>query len=632
MRRRKRVLRVVSDGSTESNDMATIVTYNGVQLNNVTTRAWDEEIVYDPSETEVARHKFRLTFEGLIHIQGERDTLTPWVDKVGGSNSSDVGALAKLIRRRLAQARKQLVITAVQPAVGEGDNIETARNIELFRCEAQGGGRTVDVDVDNGPKPRDISVTHVINDKLLRVRFTIECSKLECVTAGTLPAVLNHRWSVTEEMDENFFITQRVRGRIRLSTSLTPPLSYKGMVVKRLEEGFKRKSITFVASENGLEAEYEVVDRQVHTAAPWPATSISGTYTESSNDGLTWFSEVNVRLEGHPGSSRIQLIQLAFQVVDAKMNYQERVDDVSKSGSYPVLFSITEHIGEVNAVDCLCRLRYLGSEESTDEAAGKGDPILNIKGLGRLGVDLELPDAPGGEEYGVTRSTAPSPYGYNPTGENTSIRAPDFLLFHLLPQDPCAGVTPPTFVSPGETGGDDEETEVTGRQIAGDLPESESDLLDDAAAEAIYLHYKLESRYIHNRVRVQLPIADPDINEATDSTSALATLAPGQARREIRLEAERVGKSPEIPEPVDSYTDGSLTGVLLKHWDAHHAPTLSPDARRAVYRSEAYYLYALMRPPTKDETTRIGVLPFTKFTQADTAIKRSDLYATRLAP
>ena len=50
--------------------MATVVTYNSVELHNVQTKQWDEEIVYDPSNTDVMFHRFKLRFAGIIHNQG----------------------------------------------------------------------------------------------------------------------------------------------------------------------------------------------------------------------------------------------------------------------------------------------------------------------------------------------------------------------------------------------------------------------------------------------------------------------------------------------------------------------------------------------------------------------------------
>ena len=49
--------------------MGTEVYYNGIRLSNVTTRQWQQEVIYDQSNTDTIGQRFNLTFEAICHIQ-----------------------------------------------------------------------------------------------------------------------------------------------------------------------------------------------------------------------------------------------------------------------------------------------------------------------------------------------------------------------------------------------------------------------------------------------------------------------------------------------------------------------------------------------------------------------------------
>jgi hypothetical protein len=144
----------------------------------------------------------------------------------------------------------------------------------------------------------------------------------------------------------------------------------------------------------------------------------------------------------------------------------------------------------------------------------------------------------------------------------------------------------------------------------------------------------MESTYFYNSLRVQMPIArtpDPSTEDTRD-TSVVFTLGGRQGRREIRVDAESAGGWPQIPSPVDEYTDGTLKGTRLKFWHRLHVPILTVDGRDKMYRITAYYLYAMNRAPLDSETLNVGVLPYTSLTLADEKFAPSESYSEQLGP
>jgi hypothetical protein len=254
--------------------------YNGVTLNNVTTRTFHQEVVYDPSGTDLMYTRFEIEVECYIHAHEDRrlhlDVVGPWVSpqKSSASNATD---LEVEIRKALTQPRKPLKYTnhgkvLVECVPSEKNSVHNANR-----------------DVNNGPRPLRFDITRVGGDQVYRVVFAVECAKLECVKGASssgLPDVLSNRWSIAEEMDEQWYVTRIIRGRLRISQAVTlTPGHFRHVCLPRLENGFKRVRMAFLTEPNGLEAAYEVVDRQVAMSAPWPATSISGHHSYSTGNG-----------------------------------------------------------------------------------------------------------------------------------------------------------------------------------------------------------------------------------------------------------------------------------------------------------------------------------------------------------
>lgn len=603
----------------------THVLYNGVHLYNCLTRQWDEEMVYDDSGTDLLYHRYRLRFEGIVH-----SLAVPSSEPVGFTRA--LGA-----RDSLASRYADLRVALAQPRQAFSVSMQDAsRNfVTVLRAEAATTSTSHNrfADVDNGPKPHNVTVTHVAGLNCWRVAFSIDVCLAECAESSTAPFVLGNRWSVSEEMDDNGFITRTFAGRLRLAISealvaqIRNQAPWRRLVVPSLEHGFRRDRMEFSTSVNGLECDYRVVDRQVHTAAPWPATKIEMTHTESTGDGLSVSSECTVRLEGPPHVNKQLMIMRAVQCLDARLNFLSA--DKEKPQFYVEDGRVVDHIGDRNVIEVSLRLRRVPEE---------GNILGSLQNISTnsLGKPLKLAKVPGEPaEYSPSKSPLLDVYGYTPAGES---RVAVVALFACYLQTPCgahAGPQPssePTSIvetPPGTIG------EPPGAWS--DILSRGEDDLSDATRECFYTYAAMHSEYITNACRVALPkAASPRTtssgNTALPDTVMTFQLGAGICYRRIVFDAERAGRWPQIPEPVDTFEDGKLKGTKLDDRITPHAPSLAKDRETWIYRVHGEYLYLLNRPVTRQDQPNTGVLPFIDADLIDTIWEPNQAYDKFLGP
>ena len=633
--------------------MATNVFYNGVELHNVLTKQWDEEIVYDPSGTDVIRHTYKLRFAGILHTQYDGKltqhnsdnaySAPAWISLTpkaidGVETATTPTTLFAQVRAQLGQARKRLQV------VVNGE--------ELLAVDPAGDPPTsqTQLDCNNGPQPKLVSITNIIGNSVYRIEFAIECSKIgvqlgvDSAASPQPPMIVNNRWSVAETIDDKFFTTRTIKGRMRLSTPYYAAHAFRKWVVPPLEDGFRRDHIEYVAADNGLDVEYTVTDRQVANAAPWPACRMDCTQTTSSPDGVSTSVEVTVKLEGSPEACRAALLVQAILIIEQRLNLQDfnaivnqqdAAPQAANPGNYLVEgISFVEHIGEANIVEARMRIKYTGLEANQMYkmlAKDFGSPLDGDGATPKLYPDDQ------GLNYNPKVSRTPKLYGYDPYSPNPNGRLPSVLLYLLecylqVPWDDThacySTLTTPTPTEPMTA--PQSHTTVSGS--TGVLTQFNQTInLSTETKQATYLYARAENRYFNIPCRVQMPVAGGTVN------SSVFTLAKAQGRREIHVDFERIGIWPEIPEPMDEYYDtfnnGQLKGTLLRHWERALPPSLGSDYVQTVYRLEAYYLYALDRPITGADCPYTGILPQTSLTQNDTSFVRANgVYTARMAP
>src|ERR1700685_2266752 len=179
----------------------------------------------------------------------------------------------------------------------------------------------LDVDLNNGPKSRVISITHVSADEVLRCQVEFEICQLECVRdipdglsnqqTNLAPAVLSNRWSVNDSIDKNFMTTRTYTGRLRLASLGVDPNDFRSWIVPSVYPGFHRERMDFAITTDGLNVDYTVGDKEIVFSAPAPATTWKFSHTETTGDGKSIVGELSITLGGDRTVSRTLLIAMA---------------------------------------------------------------------------------------------------------------------------------------------------------------------------------------------------------------------------------------------------------------------------------------------------------------------------------
>lgn len=651
--------------------MGTTVTYNTVVLSNVVTRQWEEKVIYDSSGTDVIGHKFSLQFQGIMHAVVPTAPVNI-VRQSMGEPAADTNVVVHEadVRRKLKEPRRELLVTVTTGDFEseEDDALEETTLLNVFPIEAGDRSHGNNHDVANGPKPRAVEIEQIIGGKVFNVMWSVDVTIMECSSESGTGLVLNNRWAVMEMMDENFFTERITRGRITLSSSHVSGHEFKNIIVPTLEDGFRRESVTFEVAENGLDCTYEVRDKQVHTSAPFPATTISGTHTESTNDGINMVSHCNVKLLGPPHVDTRILIARALDVIESRINFLSRFRPLDDKRSTVMIMNaaLTHHFGgDQNSVEATITVKNIFGEGQSlgvflAGVVGEsiGSPIENLAVLPGQGTDLRGRTA----NYDPQISPVPAVWGYDPQG---GVREPAVLfLLKCYLQDPCVGkhsIADDVSVSESSS---QQVIATPGTQFRGhvvsEIPRDQlENLFSQSNRTAFYTYATYKTSYEVRMGRMGLPVAfsqsasgeeadnpgqeDPeeDPKEEKDEavfvndTTCWIDVAPPQSIRRISFETERTGQRPEIPQPLNRYGDfgqGGLNGTLLESEITPMAPTLSADGRTPVYRVKGYYLYGLNRPPSNDEQLRVGVLPFTRLDLQQTSITGNEVYNKELGP
>jgi len=590
--------------------MATEVTYNGVRMHNVLTRRWEQEIAYDTSRTDAIGQKYTLQFDGVLHAQRVPVYNSPAY--IEADIAGDQFSGLERVRHLLGIPRKDLVVK-----VGG----QTVIDIKPVSGGTVNGLTT---DIENGPKPISISVTPV-GSELFRVSFTIEATVGNCnAERYGENLVVSNRWSIKEVMDQNFHTTRIISGHLRVAASVFavakgwPAHMHKPIVIPPLEDSFRRSRVSFGVEEDGLSCSYEIVDTQVHTASPWPATSMEATYSESVTSGVFFTSEMSVRLQGHPGVDKRLLIERALQILDNRLALSEIPEEYLSTIES---LSFTEHIGTRCAIDMSARVKRveaLADKLKFGAHMEKMGTPLTLPAMTNTGGNIE------GTEYNNQLSMLPKPYGFKHNSpEVDRERRPVVLFFlHCYLQNPCASEHSIGPLTPNETPLDydnpDREEETAGTE-QDYTPETDPRTnYSQETADGIYTQAKMTSRYNVNRMFVGMPIAQ---TSGTGATSSILQLAGDQNYRYIEVDFERVGSEPNIPNPLHTYTYLSVNATLV-HFDVDILPPIrSVDGSQQVHRALARYVYLLDRAPDFTKGVPIGINPVTNFVGNDGTAK-----------
>lgn len=574
----------------------TVVSYNGVTLTQCLTRRFEQEAVYDESQSDLQFFKFTVRVVGYVHGV----TSATSVNATPNPGGSDAAAHHKAIRYLLGQPRGAFVMR-----VGADSSNYTTGGTVLLQAngltESAVPSSLTNRDVNNGPKPRVIDITEIAGNTLMRVEFEIEVNKIECDANGACPnssGVLNNRWMVTDDVDQNFYTTRTFTGRLRVASSAVNANSFRSFVVPPLQPGMRRDSMQFTVTTDGLNLEYTVVDREVAFSPPAPATTWSFRHSERvEREGqLGFYSTVQITLGGDRNCDKKKLIAIAASIAEAKL-----LQKANRNASILHSIEVTDEYSDNSSL-----IHLSGTARRVSDNAG----ALFGLATGRLGKPIDaqdLAEVVAGYDRNFSRGAR--------TGENIEVQGPISLVgaFAAYLQTPCNN-THAMYQSQGSETSSNPPASTTSSVSA---YESESlgddgslSYLNEDSKSAAYTFFQMESNFVTDQLNAQCPIAKYS-GGSTPDTNVVVRLSGAVPKRIVTIQAERNGERPVIPYAVAQFSLGGITYRLLNDAVSPGVPEYTALGS-LVYRVRAEYVYAMSRPIAVGDTYPVGVNPYDK--------------------
>lgn len=578
----------------------TSIQYGPVVITNVLTRTFSQEEVLDDSGTDLLYFKYTVRVVGYILdalpvVPATPGSPTFGITPITGANSP-ANQLAQL--RYQFAPRQQFSMFTTHP---------DGTQYSMLRCGPANILGATDVnlkDVNNGPRCKVVAIDRIVGDATIRVELEFEICMLNCdYNGGTsnTSGVLSNRWSCTDDLNEDFMTTRTWGGRLRLSSSQVSPHSFRYLVVPQLQMGMRRDSMNFRATEDGLNLDYQIVDKEIAFSAPTPATNWSLRVTERRDlsQSPAWHTDVDVMLKGDRYVDKKKLIAIASAIADAKFGG-------GNVGANNYLVESITISDEYSSTENLIRLNATAMRLDNNGPAVKG---MQSKWLGRPIDAADLAGVVNAYDSRISRDLR--------VGEKLEVQGaiPVVGAFVAYLQTPCS--TQHAIATPLNTSGQQNDPgtvtlpTVTAVTVT-DLPDDGSlNNYDPANFANAYTYWQLDSQYYTTQNRAHCPIASTagllgSSSSSSANTSVVINLAPPMTKRVIRVVAERIGIMPSLPAPTDTFSDeNGIANVLLENNLVATCPPRSPDAKQ-VYRVTGEITYALLQAVTNASQLRLG--------------------------
>jgi hypothetical protein len=162
---------------------------------------------------------------------------------------------------------------------------------------------------------------------------------------------------------------------------------------------------------------------------------------------------------------------------------------------------------------------------------------------------------------------------------------------------------------------DDDQKASVDAIVTPSIDAAEPSYYSESHLSEMYTTFQMESLYDTTQMRAAMPIASaPHSSGGFDTSPACSIIAltRAQARRIVRMHAERAGDWPEFPNPatMDSgfaTLSGAVVGqVLLRHKLLGGTVTKSCNGED-IYRARMEIVYALLRAVDPTEQLKFGI-------------------------
>jgi hypothetical protein len=652
----------------------TVVIYNDITLVNCLTRRFEQEVIPDDSRTDVLKHHFVVRVVGYCTAESFNTIGKPtvYVDadpttKNFNPNYNSAALQFRTVRHQLGEYRKKFQMFLGADDLGDGG--QPLLEAHPWDGTSQDMSADPDFDVENGPKPRVLSVTHVSADEVVRVEFEIEIWKLECdpgtQSSGTPLKVLSNRWSVIDQLDREFMTTRTYDGILKMALPAGSPNDFRGWVVPSIQAGMRRENMTFRISEDNLTLRYTIVDREVVYSAPLPATAFSYSHTETALKNKTMgYGTIEVSATAPRDYARTQLIALVAAIIDSQLILTNLDPKQTLVHNFVEEYSITDQVGQDGSswVHGHCRVMRAKLVNRFHETFSKriGKPLDSQFSPFKYGDPNDPNSVPYDKDYD-------SNYSYNgypdantgdPADPLTSGEVSPATAFACYLQDSCRADEhriSKTQLQNGDSyqfGDATKKTDIVIRRDQ-DLTEDQNPPLENIDhVTSPYTHYRQDSRIYLDTGMVQLPLAqgqnqggglgsggtgEPGGGGLSGQTyyqgggqqsCVICSLWGPLYSRVVIVEAERVGQWPLLPAAQDVAAGGdsgqSYNQILLCHKVVAQTRDRTADDQ-IIYRVNAEYEFALDSFPSQN--LPVGTTPWMNQQDWPYLVTNSDVVA-----
>lgn len=522
------------------------LTYNGIELpaKHSTTYRYDEEAQFADDGTYLYT-RFTIGVQTVIATNSQFEA--------GGLAAGDKPTLqANFVRERLSQPRRELFLR------------DEAGTI-LLQSPSPGAA----ADSTRGPKPTRLSLKSFSPNSFI-VDFEIQTDLNVCELSP--PKVLRNAWDIQVSYHRNWTPTHEVSGQLVFSGHSETEERWVHVFAPPLMDGFVRQGWQYAYARDGLSVNYTFVDSAPYIVPPKPATTATGAYTESKQQGQT-YANLNVHLEGPRDTLRGDLVILATKILVAYMTGKTGSDHADIESGILQQSAITVDLFN-NSVD----IRASWLKKQGPGATADLDP-LDPLGVGGVEIIRKI----------VTDGKARDPGGFGHFTVNT--------LHALLKGNICNeddGVAEPDGTLLPTVGQAIDEIQAV---IEVDqLPRKPSIL--QSAGQNPYTDALISSKYVQNTQKYFFPPAAG----GQSSSGFVAQVSAPVWYRVVDFQVERLNLSPDVPNP-ETQDDNEI----LIHEDVRPvAPQHTTDGFGELHGVRGRYVFQLLDVP---DELKAGKLP-----------------------
>jgi len=617
----------------------TRIEYNGVTLRGVLTEDISFDPVYDGTGTDLIGLHTKITCTAYVHSVFP---VTHGVNAVWQTGASRWPDAIRLLFRQLSFPRRHFHMTingatlfdilpvaveAPTPILEDGEivvipvdgsppitkpiTIDTGKSSPCNPTTPR--TTTLDYDIAHGPKC-NYQILGIKGGTTARARFTFEFTTPLCENPEKIQDFLHLRWWIADDVDGKTWQTTRTyQGTFRVKgMNVDSHALARQITLPPIQPGFRRSRINWSESPDHLTLNFTITDVEQYAQAPAPATHWEGTYSISVPQGdITSEAELRFRLWSDNRTDKTFLFQLAQYIIDAKLHYHDITRDEKGAPNMLVMAQVWEERLEANEISCYVKIKHMGSKD--------GDAIVShfIQNVQPIGNKFEL---------GRPLPESVSDFDLNPRKRKYDpyqvYTAPGGLptaglagIFVCALQTPCC----PQTLSNKPVQEQQDITYEEGPYLGDTRPpaepsedaDSDRRRYSDSHREYPYLWYRMTNHYHRDSGWRAFPIGRQCTATSTN-TVAFSQLHCAVAIREIRLEAARMNKTPEVPDFRDSWVDDQ-TGIRYVLKDVVYEPMppqLTADAKHEIREVYARYFYYMSRPPTAAEAWLAGRVPY----------------------